>query len=42
MGDFVEEYCDCCGGADGWGGIKGGAEGEAVGYIVCEVGAEGM
>ena len=40
VGNFVEEYGygRCC--AEGGGGVEGGGEGEAVGYVVGEVGDE--
>lgn len=36
----MEEDGDGGGGAEGGGGVEGGGEGEAVGYVVGEVGEE--
>lgn len=38
MGDLVEEDGHGCCGAEGGAGVEGGAEGEAVGDVMCEVG----
>ena len=41
VGDLVEEDGDGRRGADGRGGVEGGSEGQAVGYVVGEVRAGG-